>query len=111
MHLEAQPIEPESLDPRYVFVLDTGIKIFMWYGKKSKSTLKSKSRLMAEKINKNERKNKAEILTEIQGDESSEFWDVLNLEDRPYTPIVRIFLIYLHSFIFHLIMLYSGTCT
>uniref|UniRef100_A0A6M2DKF3 Putative serine/threonine phosphatase 2c n=1 Tax=Xenopsylla cheopis TaxID=163159 RepID=A0A6M2DKF3_XENCH len=90
VHLEAQPIEPESLDPRYVFVLDTGIKIFMWYGKKSKSTLKSKSRLMAEKINKNERKNKAEILTEIQGDESSEFWDVLNLEDRPYTPIEHV---------------------
>jgi hypothetical protein len=38
-------------------------------------------RLLSEKINKNERKNKAEIITEMQGDESSEFWRVLGDED------------------------------
>ena len=36
---------------------------------------------MAEKINKNERKNKAEIITEMPGDESAEFWKVLGNED------------------------------
>jgi hypothetical protein len=36
---------------------------------------------MAEKINKNERKNKAEIITEMPGDESTEFWKVLGNED------------------------------
>jgi len=53
----------------------------MWYGKKAKSTLKSKARLMAEKINKNERKNKAEILTDVMGVESEEFLLHLGVEE------------------------------
>lgn len=81
IHLEPVPICIESLDSGYVFVLDTGNKIFMWYGKKAKSTLKSKARLMAEKINKNERKNKAEILTETMNAESEEFLQCLGLEE------------------------------
>jgi NAD-dependent dihydropyrimidine dehydrogenase PreA subunit len=36
---------------------------------------------MAEKINKNERKNKAEIITEMPGDECADFWKVLGNED------------------------------
>lgn len=81
IHLEPVPICIESLDPGYVFVLDTGNKIFMWYGKKAKSTLKSKARLMAEKINKNERKNKAEIITETMNTESEEFLLCFGLEE------------------------------
>ncbi|GLV41932.1 flightless I [Carabus blaptoides fortunei] len=77
IHLEPVFVNTDSLDPRYVFVLDTGLKIFIWYGKKCKNTLKSKARLLAEKINKNERKNKSEIITEIMGDESREFWKTL----------------------------------
>lgn len=77
IHLEPVATTYKSLDPRYVFVLDTGLKIFLWYGKKSKNTLKSKARLMCEKINKNERKNKAEIFTESMGGESREFWCIL----------------------------------
>ncbi|XP_012256387.1 protein flightless-1 isoform X2 [Athalia rosae] len=78
IHLEAVPVGVESLDPRFVFVLDKGTKIFMWYGIKAKNTLKSKARLLAEKINKNERKNKADIITEIMGSESEEFWKSLD---------------------------------
>lgn len=89
IHLE--PVNPttDSLDPRYVFVLDTGLKIFIWYGKKCKNTLKSKARLMAEKINKNERKNKAEIITEVMGDESRDFWLTLGEEEgvKPEEPL------------------------
>ncbi|XP_049849364.1 protein flightless-1 [Schistocerca gregaria] len=81
IHMEPVAVSTDSLDPRYVFVLDTGLKIFMWYGKKSKNTFKSKARLMAEKINKNERKNKAEILTELPGEESSDFWLAFGEED------------------------------
>jgi hypothetical protein len=45
---------------------------------------------MAEKINKNERKNKAEIITEMPGDESIDFWKVLGDEDGmpPDDPIM-----------------------
>jgi hypothetical protein len=45
---------------------------------------------MAEKINKNERKNKAEIITEMPGGESSDFWKILGDEDGlpPDDPIM-----------------------
>lgn len=36
---------------------------------------------MAEKINKNERKNNAEIIIEEFGDESKEFRDLLEMDD------------------------------
>ena len=49
---------PDSLDPRHVFLVDGGLKIFVWYGRKCKNVLKSKARLMAEKVNKIERKDK-----------------------------------------------------
>lgn len=77
IHLEPVPVEYSSLDPRFVFVLDSGSQIFMWHGRKSKNTLKSKSRLLAEKINKNERKSKAEIGTELQGEETADFLQVI----------------------------------
>ncbi|OAD58387.1 Protein flightless-1 [Eufriesea mexicana] len=81
IHLEPVPVRFDSLDPGFVFVLDTGNKIFIWYGKQAKSTLKSKARLMAEKINKNERKNKADIITEIMNTESDDFLSCLNVRD------------------------------
>lgn len=67
IHLEPVAVDSESLDPRYSFVLDCGIKMFIWLGKCSKNTLNSKTRLMTEKINKTERKNKCEIIVERQG--------------------------------------------
>lgn len=44
IHLEPVAISVESLDPRYTFVLDTGLKIYIWYCLQSKNTLKSKAR-------------------------------------------------------------------
>lgn len=81
IHLEPVTVEIESFDPRFVFIIDNGEQIFLWHGEKSKNTLKSKARLMVEKINKNERKSKAEILTELQGNESDEFLKIFNLTD------------------------------
>jgi hypothetical protein len=42
--LEPVVVKYESLDPRFVFVLDEGLKIFVWFGKKSKNTLRPKAR-------------------------------------------------------------------
>ena len=97
IHLEPVFVSVESLDPNYAFVLDVGSKLYMWYGRKAKNTLKSKARLMAEKINKNERKNKAEIRTELMGTESDEFWKCLG-EDQPYIPKVIHFFVILQFF-------------
>ena len=68
----------DSLDPRHVFLVDGGLRIYVWYGLKCKNVLKSKARLMAEKINKNERKDKANIKIFIQGHEPSDFWKILS---------------------------------
>lgn len=51
---------------------------------------------MCEKINKNDRKNKAEIITEVTGAESKEFWmllgdpDGLPPEEKPKVCILNI---------------------
>ncbi|CAH2048714.1 unnamed protein product, partial [Iphiclides podalirius] len=87
IHLEPVPVAASSLDPRYVFVLDTGLAIYLWNGKKAKNTLKSKARLFAEKINKEERKNKAELIAEPPGKEPRAFWKILGYEDEePFVP-------------------------
>ena len=87
-----QPVEKsiESLDPRFVYVLDTGPKIFIWYGKMARNTLKSKARLMAEKINKNERKNKSEIINVSVYEESEEFWRFLNEIDSSSKNMINV---------------------
>ena len=78
IHLEPVPTSSDSLDPRHVFLVDAGLRIYVWYGTKCKNLLKSKARLMAEKINKNERKDKAVIKIFIQGHEPTDFWQILS---------------------------------
>lgn len=87
MHLEPVKSDYERLDAENVFLLDAGLKIYLWHGKKSKNTVKSKSRLMAEKMNKNERKNRAEIFTELQGHESADFLKLFNIDPEEKPPI------------------------
>lgn len=88
VHLEPVHVAFEALDPRFVFLLDNNFNIFLWIGNKAKNTLKSKSRLMAEKINKNERKGRAEIHTIMQGEESDLFLEAIESpaedENREY---------------------------
>ncbi|XP_028172324.1 protein flightless-1-like isoform X3 [Ostrinia furnacalis] len=87
IHLEPVAVRYDSLDPRLVFVLDAGLTIYLWNGKKAKNTLKSKARLFAEKINKEERKNKAELVAEPPGKEPAAFWKLLEYDgDTPYVP-------------------------
>lgn len=80
IHLEPVAMEVQSLDPRYVFIIDTGEQILMWFGRRSKNTIKSKARLFAEKINKNERKSKLDILMENQGEESEDLVKLFQIE-------------------------------
>jgi hypothetical protein len=111
IHLEPVAVCVESLDPRFVFILDTGMKIFIWNGKKAKNTLKSKSRLLCEKINKNERKNKAELITESMGNETREFWVALGEPEGapPEEPLQVVFFPHSCLFICYRFVL-TGTC-
>ncbi|XP_046549598.1 protein flightless-1 homolog isoform X1 [Haliotis rubra] len=77
VHMERCPVNVSSLDCRHVFLLDSGLKLFVWVGKTSKGVTKTKTRLISEKINKNERKNKAEIFVLPQGQETAEFWKLV----------------------------------
>lgn len=86
LHIESFAVDYECLDPRYVFLLDGGKKIYIWYGKKSKNTVQSKARLLAEKMNKNERKNLSEIVTFSQGQEPPEFLKLVGIEDTLLPP-------------------------
>uniref|UniRef100_A0AAQ6A0N2 Protein flightless-1 homolog n=1 Tax=Amphiprion ocellaris TaxID=80972 RepID=A0AAQ6A0N2_AMPOC len=77
IRLESVPLKASSLDPRFVFLLDTGLEIFIWRGANATLSGTTKARLFAEKINKNERKGKAEITTLMQNQEPPGFWEVL----------------------------------
>lgn len=84
-------LNSSSLNHSHVFILDAGKKnIFIWSGGKSKLAERSKARLIAERINKIEKKNTAVIssyravgqvhyyhITTLcfQGSEPEEFWD------------------------------------
>lgn len=87
LYLETVAMLPESLDPRFVFVLDAGYNIFVWHGLKSKNTMRQKARLLAEKINKEERKNKAEIIFCSQGEETTEFWAELSVTESDISDV------------------------
>ncbi|XP_048220972.1 protein flightless-1 homolog [Perognathus longimembris pacificus] len=78
--LEPVPLKGASLDPRFVFLLDQGLDIYVWRGGQATLSCTTKARLFAEKINKNERKGKAEITLLVQGQEPAEFWEVLGGE-------------------------------
>ncbi|CAL8265181.1 protein flightless-1 homolog [Gadus morhua] len=77
IRLESVPLKGSSLDPRFVFLLDTGLEIFVWRGSNATLSGTTKARLFAEKINKNERKSKAEITTLGQSQEPAGFWEAL----------------------------------
>lgn len=77
IHLERCDATACSLDPRFVFLFDSGFNIFIWEGKRAKGVTKTKTRLIAEKINKNERKNKAEIIMVKQDGDDVTFWQSL----------------------------------
>ena len=55
-------MEAESLNLGQVFLLDCGEVIFIWCGSRSSLMSRSKARLLAEKINKFERKGHSKII-------------------------------------------------
>lgn len=81
LHLETVALSSNSLDSRFVFLIDSGYKIFIWNGIKSKNTTKQKARLFGEKLNKEGRKSKAELIFCDQGDEPPELLEELKLND------------------------------
>ncbi|CAF0908368.1 unnamed protein product, partial [Didymodactylos carnosus] len=74
LHLELVPVAVSSLDPRHVFYLDIGPKLYVWNGKKCNYITRNKARLFVEKVNKSERKTLSELIQINQGEEPAQFW-------------------------------------
>jgi hypothetical protein len=79
-----------QLDPRFVFLLDTGEIIWIWAGWKSRVTVANKARLFAVKLNKRDRKGRSEIESIGQSKTPEEFWIALTGNaTKPEEPIVE----------------------
>ena len=77
LSVEPVPLSYKSLDPRFAFLLDDGMKLYLWNGSKCNPVTRSKARLFTEKINKYERKFQAELIQIKQSEETTAFWEYL----------------------------------
>uniref|UniRef100_A0A915C440 Protein flightless-1 homolog n=1 Tax=Parascaris univalens TaxID=6257 RepID=A0A915C440_PARUN len=88
--MEPVPVSPDSLDPRYVFLLDASGTMWIWSGRKARITVTNKARLFAVKMNKKDRKGRAEIETCTELKTPDEFWMALyGKAKKPDDPIVE----------------------
>lgn len=88
VNMEPVPVAFSSLDPRYIFLLHTEKNIWIWRGGKASVTASNKIRLFAVKLNKRDRKDRAEIQECNQLKTPEEFWmDFLGQPTRPREPI------------------------
>eukprot|EP00123_Amoebidium_parasiticum_P021135 comp62153_c0_seq1/m.47910 comp62153_c0_seq1/g.47910 ORF comp62153_c0_seq1/g.47910 comp62153_c0_seq1/m.47910 type:complete len:1269 (-) comp62153_c0_seq1:480-4286(-) len=76
-----------SLTQQGVYMLDTGLTIYLWCGSKSNAVMQNKARLFAEQVNMCDRKKRATVVEVKEGDEPTEFWNVL--EGPPNGPILE----------------------
>lgn len=77
LKIVSMPLSPYSLDPKFVYLLDANSQLFVWVGKKSRSLIQTKGRLLAEKISIRERRNEASIHIEAESRESNMFWAII----------------------------------
>uniref|UniRef100_A0A7E4W5T9 Protein flightless-1-like protein n=1 Tax=Panagrellus redivivus TaxID=6233 RepID=A0A7E4W5T9_PANRE len=90
VEMEPVPVSVESLDPRFVFLLDTKDTIWVWSGARSRITVANKVRLFAVRMNKRDRKGEAEIESCNQFKTPEEFWLAFhNKPTPPEEPIVE----------------------
>ncbi|VDM10781.1 unnamed protein product [Wuchereria bancrofti] len=90
IEMEPVPVSPDSLDPRYVFLLDAGDTIWIWSGRKARITVSNKTRLFAVKMNKKDRKGRAEIESCAELRTPEGFWMALyGQPNKPEDPIVE----------------------
>ncbi|KAF8356657.1 fli-1 [Pristionchus pacificus] len=90
VEMEPVPVTAESLDPNFVFLLDTTDVMWIWTGRKARITVSTKARLFAERLNRNDRKNKSELETCNELRTPEEFWTALSgSPSKPDEPIVE----------------------
>lgn len=77
------PIDVKSLNEGDVFILDAGLKLYQWQGKKAGKNEKARAGLLCRALD-DERKGKPEVETFSQGDkDAGDFWKHFGLEAEP----------------------------
>jgi len=71
------PVEAASLNTGDVFILDMGLKLFIWNGKNANRNEKVKGAAMVQKIKDNERGGRAAITIMDDDPDNAEFWGAL----------------------------------
>jgi hypothetical protein len=66
-----------------VFILDNGLDIYLWNGKESSKQSRLKGRIVCSRINRNERKSRARVIEQEQGEEVLGFWELLGCDFTP----------------------------
>ena len=83
------PATYEYLDPRFVYIVLDEKTLYVWEGKNAAGNNFRKANHYAKKLNKQERKGKAEIISIKQGEETSEFWQTLGGEPESMESILH----------------------
>lgn len=88
----SMPLTPLSLDPKFCYLIDGHSELFLWLGSESRLMVRTKGRLLAEKISVRERRGEASIHLEPQGRESNTFWAVITgaWTPRPLPNLVNV---------------------
>ncbi|KAF8561182.1 hypothetical protein P879_04809 [Paragonimus westermani] len=77
LQIVSMPLSVFSLDPKFCYLIDAQSHLYLWLGSQSRLMVRTKGRLLAEKINVRERRNEAVIHLEPQGRESNTFWALI----------------------------------
>jgi len=70
------PLSHKSLNSGDVFLLDAGLKLFIWQGKQASGLEKNKAVTLGEAI-ETEREGKAKVEVFAEGEEDASFWELL----------------------------------
>ena len=78
-------VEPiyTRLTSDFVFILDNGLDIYLWNGLDSSKQSRLKGRIVCCRINRNERKGRARVIEQEQGEEITRFWELLGCDFTP----------------------------
>ncbi|XP_065181481.1 protein flightless-1 homolog [Sycon ciliatum] len=89
LHFEAVPANVKALDAGYVFILDSHKELFVWSGKTSSLMCRQKSRLLAEKINKNDHKDQKTVTVFPKGEHNAAFLEALGWAEEDGEPEIE----------------------
>ncbi|GAA35205.2 protein flightless-1 [Clonorchis sinensis] len=83
LQIVSMPLSPLSLDPKFCYLIDAQSELYLWLGADSRVMVRTKGRLLAEKISVRERRGEAAIHLEAQGRESDAFWAIITDQWTP----------------------------